>query len=123
MQVEQMKDEIVRVLSDAKAQAIEPIDVRKMTDIADYMVIASGTSTRHVGAVADRLVDEMRKLGCRALGSEGKAVGDWALIDFGDVIVHVMLPDAREHYQLEKLWSHGSSAEAATVGLPERSSR
>ena len=96
---------IVKALEDIKAQEIVTLDVRKLTDMADYMVIASGTSSRHVKAIADNVLDAARKIGKKAFGSEGKDAGDWVLVDFGSVLVHVMSSEARKFYALEKLWT------------------
>lgn len=105
MQSEQLRDTIVALLEDMKAENIRVLDVREMTDVTDYMVIASGTSDRHVTAMARRVVDELREAGRRPLGVEGQEHGDWVLIDFGDAVVHVMRPDTRKFYDLEGLWS------------------
>ncbi len=105
MQPRYLLKTICAVLDQAKGLEITSLDVRKMTDIADYMVVASGTSTRHVCALADRLVDELRIRDVRPVGVEGREQGEWVLVDFGDVIVHVMLPQTRDFYNLEKLWS------------------
>lgn len=110
---ETLANQIVEVLDDAKARDVRVIDVRDVTSITDYMIVASGTSRRHVSAVADRVTDAMRERGVRALGVEGRDIGEWVLIDFGDALVHIMMPETREHYQLEKLWSHGTGAEAS----------
>jgi ribosome-associated protein len=96
---------IVKAMDDIKAQNIVTLDVRKLTDVTDYMVIATGTSSRHVRAIADNAIDAMRKAGKQALGSEGKETGDWILVDFGAVLVHVMGAEPRRFYALEKLWS------------------
>ncbi|MHB1585636.1 MAG: ribosome silencing factor [Acidiferrobacteraceae bacterium] len=105
MQPRYLLKKICTVLDQAKGLDIKSLDVRKMTDIADYMVIASGTSSRHVNALADRLVDQLRTRDVRPVGVEGREQGEWVLIDFADVIVHVMLPQTRDFYNLEKLWS------------------
>ncbi len=104
MQAENIKDKVMIALDDLKAQDILALDVRGLTSIADYMVIASGTSDRHVKSLASSVADTLKKAGCRPLGMEGETEGEWVLIDFGDVIVHVMLPQAREFYKLESLW-------------------
>jgi ribosome-associated protein len=102
---QQMKDTAVAALDDGKGQEIRALDVRGVTDITDFMVVVTGTSDRHVRSLADRVTDAMRERGYRALGTEGEETGDWILVDFGDVIVHVMLPETREFYDLEKLWN------------------
>jgi ribosome-associated protein len=101
---ENLRDIIVTVLDEHKALDIKTIDVRKQTDITDYLIIASGTSDRHLKALADHVMTRMREEGVRALGKEGLSVGDWALVDLGDVVVHVMRPEVRDFYQLERLW-------------------
>ena len=105
MQLEEMRDAVQQSLDDAKALDVVTLDVRALTDVADYMVIASGTSKRHVSAIADRVADHMRLLGVRAMGTEGRTEGEWVLVDFGYIVVHVMYPQTREFYGLEKLWS------------------
>jgi ribosome-associated protein len=92
-------------LEDAKARDIAVLDVRKISDFTDYMVIATGTSNRHVQSTADKIVDALRTHGVRAVGVEGGKTGDWVLIDFGDVVAHVMREEIRDFYNLEKLWS------------------
>lgn len=96
---------LVKALEDIKAHEITTLDVRKMTDVTDYMLIATGTSSRHVRAIADNVIEAARKAGRRAFGSEGKESGDWILVDFGSVLVHVMAAEARKFYALEKLWT------------------
>jgi len=105
MQPRHLQKLIYGILDEAKAQDIRSLDVRKLTDIADYMLIASGTSTRHVSATADRVVDGMRTHGLRPIGVEGQRDGEWVLVDFGDVIVHVETAQTRDFYNLEELWS------------------
>lgn len=95
---------IVAALEDAKAQDVLCIDVREHTSMTDYMVIASGTSDRHVRSVASNLVETMKREGLRPLGVEGENDGEWVLVDLQDALVHVMLPRVREFYNLEKLW-------------------
>ncbi len=107
MRTGQMRKLIVDALVDAKAQDITVLDVRKVSGFTDYMIVLSGTSTRHVQSVADKVIDNMRGRGIRAIGVEGEKVGEWVLIDFGDVVVHVMRPQTRDFYNLEKLWSDG----------------
>jgi len=104
MQVNELKDVVVTALEDLKGQDIQVLDVKALTDIADYMVIASGTSDTHVKALASKAVDAVKVSGQRPLGIEGENGGEWVLVDFGDVLLHVMLPRTREFYELEKLW-------------------
>jgi ribosome-associated protein len=95
---------VAAALDDMKAANVKIIDVRKVTDVADCMVIASGTSDRHVRSIADRVVERSRDGGFRPMGLEGERDGEWVLVDLNDVVVHVMLPRIREFYGLESLW-------------------
>jgi ribosome silencing factor RsfS/YbeB/iojap len=104
---------VVAALEDMKALEIKVLDVRGLTDIADTMVIASGTSDRHVRSVAQRVVEKTKQAGFRPHGVEGQQDSDWVLIDLSDLIVHVMLPRVREFYGLEKLWDLTASKRAA----------
>jgi len=113
MQAEQMRQEIVQALADAKGQDIKILDVRKVTDFTDYMIVASGTSSRHVQTLADRVCVHMKELGLMPIGREGEAVGDWVLVDFGDVVVHLMRSQVRDLYNLEKLWGDGERVDVA----------
>jgi ribosome-associated protein len=97
----------VDALEDLKAFDIQVLDVRGMTSIADFMVIASGNSSRQVQAMVDHVLEKAKERGFVPLGSEGRETGEWVLLDLGDVIVHAMHPTARLFYQLEKLWSDG----------------
>jgi len=97
---------------DIKAQDIVEIDVEGKTSVCDYMVIASGTSTRHVKSIADEIVRQSKQLGCQPLGVEGEREAEWVLVDLGDVVVHVMLPRVREFYALERLWTVGDQPPA-----------
>lgn len=92
-------------LEDLKGIDILSIDVREMTSIADEMILATGTSNRHVKALSRNLIDSAKENGIRPLSSEGEDTADWILVDFGDVLVHIMLPETREFYDLERLWS------------------
>ena len=101
---EPISDAIVAALEDAKAKDIVCLDVRHLTTMTDYMIIASGTSDRHVKSIAGNLIDDMKEAGRRPYGVEGEEDGEWVLVDMQDAIVHVMLPRVREFYNLEKLW-------------------
>lgn len=90
-----------------KAKDVIEIDVRGKTSVCDFMVIASGTSTRHVKSAADEVVRNAKQLDCQPLGVEGEREAEWVLVDLGDVVVHVMLPRVREFYALERLWTVG----------------
>jgi ribosome-associated protein len=94
-------------LEEMKAEDNVTISLTDKSSIGDYMVVTTGRSQRHVGAVADDLVKELHRAGVRGVRVEGKQQGDWVLIDAGDVIVHVFRPEVREFYNLEKMWSAG----------------
>lgn len=93
-------------LADVKAKDIIELDITSISNVADAIVIASGTSTRHVKALADNVADEARKAGFRPIGVEGEHDAEWVLVDLGYVVVHVMLPTARKFYDLESLWNN-----------------
>ena len=99
-----LTDIAVAALADMKAVNVKVLDVRKLTDVADTMIVATGTSDRHVKSIADRVVERCRQAGHRPYGVEGEREGEWVLVDLQDLIVHVMLPRIREFYGLEKLW-------------------
>jgi ribosome-associated protein len=100
-------------LDDMKAEETLTIDLRGKSSIGDYMVVSSGRSQRHVGSVADRVVEDLRKAGVRAR-VEGMPHCDWVLIDASDVVVHVFRPEVREFYNLEKMWASGKPAQHAS---------
>ncbi|NBP94295.1 MAG: ribosome silencing factor [Gammaproteobacteria bacterium] len=100
-----LREWILQELDDAKAVDVLELDIRALTQIADWMVVASGTSTRHVLALAERLREAGVKHGQKPTGVEGDNEGEWVLMDFGDLIVHLMLPATREFYDLEGLWN------------------
>jgi len=108
-----LKAVVIRALEDMKALEIKVLDVRGLTDVADTMVIASGTSDRHVRSVAQNVVEKTKQAGFRPHGVEGQQDSDWVLIDLHDMIVHVMLPRVREFYGLEKLWDMTATKRAA----------
>ena len=108
-----LKSVILDALADMKALEVKVLDVRGITDIADFMVIASGTSDRHVRSVAQRVVEKTKAAGFRPHGVEGQQDSEWVLIDLHEMIVHVMLPRVREFYGLEKLWDTWATKRAA----------
>jgi ribosome-associated protein len=95
---------ILDLLDDAKAEKVTMIDLAGKTSIADQMIVASGRSDRHVGAIAERVLSGCREAGLSGVRSEGMPLCEWVLIDTGDIIVHVFKPEAREFYNLEKMW-------------------
>ena len=95
---------VTNALDDMKAVNVKVLDVRPVTDVSDCMVLASGTSDRHVRSIADRVVELAKAGGFRPIGVEGQRDGEWVLVDLNDVLVHVMLPRVREFYALEELW-------------------
>jgi ribosome-associated protein len=101
---------VVEALEELKAVNTVALDVRPLTDVMDFLVITSGTSSRHVKSLADHVVVEAKKRGIRPLGTEGEQAAEWVLVDFGDVVVHVMLPATRDFYDLERLWTHPETA-------------
>jgi len=108
---------ILKSLEDDKASDIVQINLRGKSEMGDYMVIASGRSTRQVAAMSEKLTDKLKQQFGILSKVEGKETGDWVLIDTGDVIVHVFRPEVREFYQLEKMWMPGH--EAATAGADQ----
>ncbi|MCX7557011.1 ribosome silencing factor [Xanthomonadaceae bacterium JHOS43] len=114
---ERLLREVHDALEHLKAIDIRDIDVRGKTGVTDYMVIASGTSTRHVKSIADEVQRRARRIGNPPIGVEGEREAEWVLVDLGDAIVHIMLPRMRDLYMLEKLWGgdvprhpHGDAA-------------
>ncbi|MGR9107557.1 MAG: ribosome silencing factor [Gammaproteobacteria bacterium] len=104
MQTEKILELVLATLDEGKASNIKVIDVQGKTSITDYFVVASGTSERHVKSLADQVVEKLKRLSVQPLGIEGERVGEWVLVDLGDIVLHVMQPRIREFYQLEKLW-------------------
>jgi ribosome-associated protein len=110
-----LRRQVIAALESLKAKDVREIDVRGRTSIADLLVIASGTSARHVKSIADEVTRFAKQAGIMPLGVEGEQEGEWVLVDLGDVIVHIMLPRVREFYGLERLWAVGGS-DAAEMG-------
>mgnify|MGYP000474400653 CR=1 FL=1 len=115
MKVSEIKYNIEKFLDDNKAQNITCIDLKNKSYIADYMVIASGTSSRHLQALSEILVNQLKKLGLDDCRIEGKNSNDWKLVDAHDVIVHIFHPEKRELYDLEKMWSEEIPKEKALI--------
>ncbi len=113
METEQIKALVVDALDDMKAQQITILDVRGQTSVTDWMVIATGTSNRHVNAVIGNVSEKAKAAGLRPQGTEGRASSDWVLLDLVDVVVHVMTDQARHFYDLERLWGEPESASQA----------
>ncbi len=104
MPKDKLREQVIHILEEMKAMDIVALDVRKLTDITNTMIICSGTSNRHTHAMADRVVSEHKAQGLSVIGVEGLDTGEWILVDLGDVVVHIMLAATREFYSLEKLW-------------------
>ncbi len=113
MKTKELVDITLKALDDVKAVDVVVFEVSKLTSISDYMIIASGKSKRQVNALADKVVEAAKENGVIPLGVEGKTEGEWVLVDLGDVIVHIMYPETREYYQLEKLWSSADDRKEA----------
>ncbi|WP_341305371.1 ribosome silencing factor [Pseudomonas sp. TMP25] len=108
----------ITALEEIKAQDITTIDVRGKTSITDFMLIASGTSSRHVKSLVENVLEKVKEQGVRPIGTEGMDTGEWALLDLGDIVVHVMLPTAREFYDLERLWRGAEQSRAQFSAEP-----
>ncbi len=115
MQLEEMKLAVVDALEDIKAFDINVMDVRQMTSVTSYMVVASGNSTRQCKAIADNVRDKLKEKGVEARGIEGEKDGEWVLVDLEEIVVHVMVPTTRAYYNLEQLWSESQSRRAASA--------
>jgi ribosome-associated protein len=109
---EALLGQIATWLDDAKAENVVTIDIKGKSSIGDYMVIASGRSDRHVGAIAEQLQKKLKEGGRARVRIEGQPQCDWVLIDIGDIVVHVFRPEVREFYNLEKMWSAERPSEA-----------
>ena len=112
MSPQHLRDLVVRALEDRKGRDIVALEVSQATSVTDFMVVASGTSNRHVKALVDQLIESSKAEGVRPLGVEGRETNEWVLLDLGDVVVHVMQKEAREFYDLERLWGELPTAES-----------
>ncbi len=114
MQSEQMKQLVVEALEDLKGVDIVALDVRNKTSFTDFMVIASGRSDRQVKSLAQNVVVKAREQGLAPLGVEGEREGEWVVVDLGEVVAHVFIPEKRDFYNLEKLWGDEAPSAAKT---------
>jgi ribosome-associated protein len=105
LELDQLKQLVLDTLDDMKAKDVQVLDVRGKTSVTDFMIVASGTSDRHVKAVAETVAFRAKEAGETPLGTEGVSEGEWALVDLNSVVVHVMLPKVRDFYALERLWT------------------
>ena len=114
-EAETLRDLVTAALDEVKGLDLKVLDVRRLTPLADFMVVASGTSDRHVRALARNVVERAKAAGHLPLGVEGDREGEWVLVDLNDVVVHVMLPRVRDFYQLERLWTVPAKPASATA--------
>ena len=108
---EALKKLALQAVEALKAEQVVVLDVRDICSFTDFMIFASGNSTRHVNAIAESVVEAAKAAGQPPIGVEGEDIGEWILVDLGDVVVHVMLPDVRLYYELEKLWGEELAAD------------
>ena len=113
--IDYLRKKIENVLKDNKATEIKTIDLKNKTQIADFMIVASGNSSRHIQALSEILVDELKKKGINYCRLEGKNSNDWKLVDAIDIIVHIFHPAKRKFYDLEKMWSELIPKERLTI--------
>jgi ribosome-associated protein len=109
MELEQLQELVLKALDDMKARDVRILDVRGKSTITELMVIATGTSTRHIRSIADNVAVAAKNAGEPPLGTEGERDSEWVLVDLNDIVVHVMLPETRDFYNLEKLWGEGEA--------------
>ncbi len=115
MKVFDLKNTIERILDNNKAKNIISINLKNKTYIADYMIIASGNSSRHLQALSEILINELKKVGLDNCRIEGRESSDWKLVDASDIIIHIFHPEKREFYDLENMWSEETPKEKATI--------
>ncbi len=116
MNAEQLKDLVVDALEDRKGVDIKVLDVRDKSSVTDILVIVGGNSSRQVKALADSVVEKAKEKGIQPLGMEGQDESSWVLVDLGDIVVHVMLPETRDFYNLEKLWGEDAPSDEELGG-------
>ena len=114
-EINQLRKEIEKILLDNKALEVKSINLKDKTSIADFMIIASGNSSRHIQAISEKLVDELKKKGINNCRLEGRNSNDWKLIDAIDIIIHIFHPEKRKFYNLEKMWSELIPKERLTI--------
>jgi len=119
MELEAMKQAVVAALEDIKARNIVVMDVRKLTSMTDYMIVASADSNRQTRALADNVQKKLKESGAQVLGVEGEGTGEWVLVDLGAVVVHIMQPAIREYYNLEQLWGGLSVSQKSKLAVHE----
>ncbi|WP_019881696.1 MULTISPECIES: ribosome silencing factor [unclassified Methylophilus] len=115
LSLEEMKLAVVDALEDIKAFDITVMDVRRMTAVTSYMIVASGNSTRQCKAIADNVREKLKEKGLEARGVEGEKEGEWVLVDLGDIVVHVMVPTTRAYYNIEQLWTESQTRRTASA--------
>jgi ribosome-associated protein len=115
---QQLASVVANALDDLKGIDIVTLDVRGLAGFTDFMVIACGTSNRHVKSLAERAQERSRELGIKSIGIEGEQTGEWVLVDFGDVVLHVMLPETRKFYDLERLWHNAAATSTGLTSVP-----
>jgi len=118
MQIEEIRDIAVAALEEIKARDIVVLDVKRLTALFDYMIVASGDSARHAKALTRNVHDKVKDAGGQVIGLEGEQTGEWVLVDLGGVVVHIMQPAVREYYSLEELWGGQAARRTASVRRP-----
>ena len=118
MQVEELKSVVVAALEEIKARDVVVLDVKKLTSLFDYMIVASAESTRQTKALARNVHDKIKAGGGSVIGIEGEQSGEWVLVDLGDIVVHIMQPGVRDYYNLEQLWGGEGSRRVVPLRRP-----
>ena len=114
-EIKKLKDEIEKILNDNKAMDIKSINLKNKTSIADFMIVASGNSSKHIQSLSEILLDKLKKMGIKECRLEGKNSSEWKLIDTVDIIIHIFHPNKRKFYNLEKMWSELIPSERLTI--------